>query len=56
LCFFFPTVTGIKTDGKRLRDVEANVKATCVFVCVCVCVCVLRVSIKRCILLPKLIK
>jgi hypothetical protein len=37
LCFFFPTVTGIRTDGKRLRYVEANRKATCVCVCVCVC-------------------
>jgi hypothetical protein len=54
LCFFFPTATCIRTDGKRLRDVEADRKATCVFVCVCVCM--LRVSIKRCILLPKLIK
>jgi len=37
LCFFFATATGIGSDGKRLRDVEANRKATFVFVCVCVC-------------------
>jgi len=51
LCFFFPTATGIGTDGKRLRDVETILKLR-----VCMCVCVLRFSIKGCILLPKLIK
>ena len=42
MCFFFPTVTGIGTDGKRHRDVETNLKA--MFVCVCVCVCCASVS------------
>lgn len=50
LWFFFPTATATRTVGKRIHDVEANRKATCVFVCV------LRVSIRRYILLPKLIK